>query len=361
MQIHVAAVHARSGEIYINPAAGLEPGQMRFVLAHLLLHVGLRHHARYAGRDPLLWNMACDYLINNWLLEMDVGEMPRYCLYDKEFKGETAETIYDLMARDPRRYSKLGTLCGIGRGDMLDEPEWWARGDSGTLDEFYRRCMVQGLECHGANHGYLPADLIEQIRALAQPPIPWDVQLAQWFDHYFLPLEKMRSYARASRRQAATPDIPRPALVTPWEPHHQRTFGVVLDTSGSMSRILLAKALGAIASYSLAHDVSQVRVVFCDATAYDQGYMRPEDIAGSVRVRGRGGTVLQPGVDLLEQAQDFPTDGPLLIITDGVCDLPAISHEHAYLLPANNSFPFQWSGDRPRLVRPRGPVFRLGD
>ena len=30
-----------------------------------------------------------------------------------------------------------------------------------------------------------------------------------------------------------------------------------------------------------------------------------------------GGTVLQPGVDLLEAAEDFPKDGPILIITDG--------------------------------------------
>ena len=28
----------------------------------------------------------------------------------------------------------------------------------------------------------LPAGLIEEIRALAMPPIPWDVKLARWFD-----------------------------------------------------------------------------------------------------------------------------------------------------------------------------------
>lgn len=42
-----------------------------------------------------------------------------------------------------------------------------------------------------------------------------------------------------------------------------RTFGVLLDTSGSMDRALLAAALGTIASYSAARDVTRVRVVFC--------------------------------------------------------------------------------------------------
>ena len=99
-----------------------------------------------------------------------------------------------------------------------------------------------------------------------------------------------------------------------------RTFAVVLDTSGSMSRALLSKALGAIASYATAREVALVRVVFCDAAYYDQGYMPPEAIAGRVRVRGRGGTVLQPAIGFLERAEDFPKDGPVLIITDGCSD-----------------------------------------
>ena len=55
-----------------------------------------------------------------------------------------------------------------------------------------------------------------------------------------------------------------------------------------MDTKLLAKALGAIASYSLSREVARVRVVFCDAAHYDQGYMAPEAIAARVRVRGRG-------------------------------------------------------------------------
>lgn len=181
-----------------------------------------------------------------------------------------------------------------------------------------------------------------------QPPIPWDVELAQWFDDHFSPIEKVRTYARPSRRQSATPDIPRPRWVPAHGSQDGRTFGVVLDTSGSMDRSLLAKALGAIASYSISRDVASVRVVFCDAATYDQGYMPPEDMAGRVKVKGRGGTVLQPGIDLLERAEDFPKEGPLLVITDGYCDRLHVRREHAYLLPEGHSLPFA----------PRGKVFR---
>jgi len=40
-----------------------------------------------------------------------------------------------------------------------------------------------------------------------------------------------------------------------------------------MDRKLLAQALGAIASYSLSREVPAVRVIFCDALPYDQGYL----------------------------------------------------------------------------------------
>jgi predicted metal-dependent peptidase len=290
-------------------------------------------------------------VVNGWLVEMGVGVMPSVgLLYDPELKGLSAESVYDRVVTDMRRYRKLATLRGAGLGEMLGSPDWRESHEAVDLDEFYRRALGQGLEYHQVEgRGYLPAGLIEEIRALNQPPIPWDVELAQWFDDYFDPLEKLRSYARPSRRQSASLDIPRPRYVPKAGAEDGRTFGVILDTSGSMDRALLAKALGAIASYSMARDVPAVRVVFCDAVTYDQGYMPPEAIADRVKVRGRGGTVLQPAIELLQQAEDFPKDGPLLIITDGLCDRLHVRRSHAFLVPRGRQLPFV----------PKGPVFRI--
>jgi predicted metal-dependent peptidase len=353
LDISVAAVNAQTKEIFLNPLAGLTDLELRFVIAHELLHVGLRHDTRRQGRDPFLWNVACDYVINAWLVEMRVGMIPRIgLLYDAELKGESAESVYDRIVKNLRAARKLATFRGYGQGDMLGggSPEWWRSNDGLSLDDFYRRALGQGLSYHQAEgRGYLPANLIEEIESLSQPPIPWDVELAMWFDNFFPPIEKRRSYARPSRHQSSTPDIPRPRWVPPPNWDEGRTFGVLLDTSGSMSRTILAKALGAIASYSMAREVPAARVIFCDAVTYDQGYMPPEAIADRVRVRGRGGTVLQPGVDLLERAEDFPKAGPLLIITDGKCDRLQIRREHAFLLPDGADLPFI----------PKGPVFRI--
>lgn len=298
LQITIAAVDAGAAEIYVNPFAPLTADERRFVIAHEMLHAALRHGDRVAHRDPYLWNIATDYVINGWDVLCD--------------------------ARHPHR----GT----------------------ELDEYYRRALATGLAFHESHgRGLLPAGLVQEIRALEHPPLPWDAQLARWFEEHVRGPAPRRSYARASRRQSSTPNIPRPGWLWPEDEVERATFGVVLDTSGSMDRTLLGKALGAIASYATARDVPAARVVFCDATAYDAGYLPVADIAGRVRVKGRGGTVLQPGVRLLERAPDFPADAPVLVITDGWCDTVRVRREHAFLVPDAARLPFT----------PRGPVFRL--
>lgn len=352
LHISVAAIDEYSQEIFMNPAAGLDEYECRFVMAHELLHAGLRHQGRCQGRDFFLWNVACDFVVNGWLVEMGLGTLPKVgVLYDPDLKGESAESVYDQIVTDLRRGRKLATLCGVGLPDIFMRRAVKANLPDGVdLDEWYRRSLVQGLSYHEEQgRGYLPAGLVEEIRALSQPPIPWDVQLAEWFDGHFAPIEKIRTFARPSRRQSSTPDIPRPRWFPAKGAEDGRTFGVVLDTSGSMDRSVLAHALGAIASYSIARDVPAVRVVFCDAAVYDQGYVNPEAIADRVQVKGRGGTILQPAIHLLDRAEDFPKDGPLLIITDGFCDRLTIRREHAFLMPIGHHLPFV----------PKGPVFRI--
>ncbi|MFD5825696.1 hypothetical protein [Lentzea sp. NPDC060358] len=286
--ISIVAVSAEAAEIYVNPVAGLTTPQWRFVLAHEMLHAALRHGDRAGGRDPHLWNIAAYFVVNDWLVEMGVGSPPPGVLHDPELRGLSAESVYDRIAVDLRRHRGLLTLRGR-QGDLLGAP---LRGPAGVadLDAFYRRALLTRLGHHTVSRCLLPAGLVEEIRALEHPPLPWDARLARWFEEFVPAAERRRSHARASRRQASTPDIPRPGWVRPESREARPAFGVVLDTSGSMDPRLLGKALGAIAS-----------------------------------------------------------SGPVLVITDGGCDVLRVRREHAFLIPAGAHLPF----------RPRGPVFRM--
>ena len=349
--IRIAAVNKERREIYVNPFTRMSEGEWRFVLAHEYLHAGLCHGERCLGRDPWLWNVACDFVINGWLREMNVGTAPAGTLYDPSFSGMSCESVYDIIVSDLKNYRDLETFRGIGKGDILGRPGAGRDSEYASRDDFVRDALMQGLDdFEQRGRGTIPAGLAEEIRALSVPPVPWDVKLSDWFDEHFAPAEPRHTYARASRRQSATPDIPRPGKTVDDAIKSGRTFGVVIDTSGSMKASEIGYALGAAANYAVAKEVPFVRVIFCDAAAYDAGYMAPEEIAGRVEVKGRGGTVLQPAIKLLENAEDFPKDGPVLIITDGEIESRLdIRREHAFLMPQGARLPF----------RPRGEVFRF--
>ena len=166
--IEIAAVDVTVGEIYVNPGAGLDLDEWKFVLAHEFLHAGLQHHARRNGRDPYLWNIACDFVINSWLHEMQIGTMPQNGLmYDETLKNYSAEEIYDILTDNIRKNSKLGTFRGYGKGDIIDKGWTPDMNKPTTLDDFCKSALRNGLEYHlSEDRGFIPAGLIEEIKAL---------------------------------------------------------------------------------------------------------------------------------------------------------------------------------------------------
>lgn len=319
--ISVAAVAPGSLEIFLHPRARLSLEECKFVLAHEILHAALDHLGRRRGRDPLLWNYACDFAVNGWLEEMRLGTPPGLgLLRDPCFDGKSAEDIYDALAAEGRRSKKLLCLSGAsGMGDMIERS-----GAVGAREAALRRALLSGMETHRSlGRGSLPGGLEEEIRAIAAPPAPWDVRLAEWMVARFSPEERSRTYGRLSRRQSACPDIPLPGRERREADRKARALGAIVDTSASMDRHLLGKALGALASTCESLDVDFVRLVWCDAGAADMGWKDPADLWGKIRAKGRGGTALQEGIDLLARAADqgdFPKGAPVLILTDGWCE-----------------------------------------
>ena len=71
--------------------------QIEFVIAHEILHCVFDHIIRRVDRDPRIYNIACDYLVNNLLVRDKIGEVVNQIQIFQDFKydGWISEEVYD--------------------------------------------------------------------------------------------------------------------------------------------------------------------------------------------------------------------------------------------------------------------------
>ncbi len=91
-------------------AASIPHERLVGALAHEALHLACGHHARRRGRDPRLWNEACDVVVNDILQEAGF-RLPEGALFRPEYAGRSVDAVYrDLLSRqgDAGASSPLG-------------------------------------------------------------------------------------------------------------------------------------------------------------------------------------------------------------------------------------------------------------
>lgn len=70
--------------------------EVKGVLAHEIMHLVLLHHARMGKRDPHIYNIAADHVINNQLIK-DGFVLPKGLYNDPKFAGMNVEQVYRIL------------------------------------------------------------------------------------------------------------------------------------------------------------------------------------------------------------------------------------------------------------------------
>jgi len=63
-------------------------------LAHEVCHKMFLHSTRRGDRDPLIWNIAADHVVNNTLEQNGFKPIPGYWVCDHKYKGWSVEAVY---------------------------------------------------------------------------------------------------------------------------------------------------------------------------------------------------------------------------------------------------------------------------
>ena len=327
-----------------EPARQHTSQEWRFILAHEALHAALAHQSRAGGRDHYLWNLAADFVINQWLVEMGVGEMPDGRVpHDPQFAGMSeAESVYDVIAVEARRYRKLATLRGHG-SDMLDDQSAHQLGAGAVdLDHLLRRSLATGLNLHTElGRGSLPRRASSPRSAPSRTrrspgTSPWPAA----FDEHFPAVQRERSYARPSRRQSASPDIPGPVGGA------RRRSSPGAPSASCWTRRGRCRP-SCPARPSARSPPTRPRATCpprasCSATPPRTTPATSTSPTSPVGSGSRARRHPPPAGDPAARAgRRLPRDGAVLVITDGFIDVLRIRRSHAlFLAPVGAALPF---------------------
>ena len=111
-------------DIFFNPdfLQSLSTSQQDGLLLHEVLHAALLHVIRRGVRDPLVWNVAADIVVNGMISQQGCFELPPGGLRDTQLEHLSVEEIYELLMKDGcDRFSlPMFDLLSVAPGDCSD-------------------------------------------------------------------------------------------------------------------------------------------------------------------------------------------------------------------------------------------------
>ena len=175
---HEYATAATDGrDIWINPHfwAELSSAQCDGLLLHEVLHCALLHIPRRGPRDPLLWNIAGDIVINGIIIQAGF-ELPYGALRDQKLQELRVEEAYELLLNDSKRFSLAAPdlLEGSGHGDgVADLGGPMSEERRRNLEVYWRHAREQASALAQSARGDFPAGLKREWRALEAAQLDW--------------------------------------------------------------------------------------------------------------------------------------------------------------------------------------------
>jgi predicted metal-dependent peptidase len=326
--------------------AELSLTDVQFHLMHQVLHCALGHPWRRGHRLAAVWDIACDYAVNQLLL--DEGFKPvSGMLVEERYRGLSAEEIYPLLdfgeSRAPLDEHAWPLPYRLSAGspppltispkavNEMETPANRLPVDAESENDIAEnwQANVTHMAQRMRSKGRLSASLQRALDAALQPVLPWQALLARFLASH---ARDDYSFHRISRRGG---DALLPSL------HSQQTNLVIaIDNSGSISNAELNEFVGEIDALK-SQVRAQVTLLACDVALHPAcpwHFAASEAIHIPEQWSGGGGTRFTPIFNWVENQGQAPD--ALIYFTDAMGEFPE----------REPSYPVLW------LVKGRGKV-----
>ena len=294
-----------------NFVATLNALQTMFTICHEVLHVALKHMFRIGKRDHKLWNIACDLSINPILIKMfGIEAMPEGGLYDPQYKGMSAEQIYERIKDMPD--DEVDKMTG-GRGQWqignFEEPkdgngEAMQKEQLDQLSDDIDQKVILAADTARAA-GKLPSEVQELINIMKRSQVDLETVISR-FVGGDVPADF--SYRKINRRSYMMLDMVSPTIAK----HSVGHVVIKIDSSASVKSKELQYFLGICNQFVEEKQPESVTIITWDTdvrtvTTYAQGQRIPD-----LKLTGRGGTLISPVFKYVEDNQ-LPCDYSIVL------------------------------------------------
>lgn len=290
--VPTAATDGRDKFYGIDFMNKLDEKELNFVVAHENFHVLYKHLTTWQclnRQNPQLANMACDYVINQQIVDLDpnndIIKVPDIgCLLDEKYRGwDSGQVFADLLKNPPPQGSGDGDGSGSLDDHKWDEAKDMTAEEKEQLSRAVDQAVRQGELLASKMGGTSPRD----IGAIPEPKVDWREQLRDFVSSVTSGRDST-TWRRPNRRWLAN-DVYMPS------PYSESIGPVVIgvDTSGSIDQQQINEFLAEVRSIANDTPPERIHLLYWDTDVageevYEQGMY--ESLVESTKPAGGGGT-----------------------------------------------------------------------
>ncbi len=289
----------------------LKDDEIKYLYAHVLLHIALRHPSRQKLRDAPLWNKACDIVVNLALSKFkNIGKAPVGEEPMERFEKMIAEEVYERLKSEE---SAEGEQKDIEESEYSDARE---DGDSEALDAI----LVQALSMARADAA-ISDGLALEIGEIIKPDIRFDDTFREYLSVSLF--EKRESYARPNRRYIHE-GLYMPGYI---RPNEFLNLYIAVDSSMSVGDEEYRRFLGAAAAVAQSFSEYTITVIPFDSKVNPNLILKintSEPLCeDDFRIpKTDGGTDIECVFEYVEQDEHLEANAVLAVLTDGYFVVP---------------------------------------
>ena len=309
-------------EVFLN---SLSSPQQNALMLHEVLHMALLHVTRRQSRDPHIWNIAADIVVNDLIERNTSFPLPEGAITDSRFQDKSVEYIYEALLKSKKKYKLVisdilepsNSNSDESKKDSNDVIEPLSQEETDEIESFWKDKMeiLKNSSEHKLSNGKgsLPAGIEQEISTILEPEVDWRHALWKYVGKTpadFDDLDRRFIYKGLYLESLLTEAV---------------EVSVCIDTSGSVSDELLKQFAGELKGILRSYPNVKCSLFFADTNL--AGPYEIDRIEQMPRAVGRGGTSFVPFFDYLkkhgEENNLLGNNKLSIYFTDGYGDFPS--------------------------------------